>query len=226
MTKPRYLSPRRRKNSMSRKSFQPAAMQLYDVRSRRLYINFHERVRFAHAARTQDAELRCFCAVLLHTGCRLSEAIHLTSADIQVDQQLISFKTLKQRGKIKVREVPIPKLLAQDLARTFKLADQGRSRLLWQYKGKAINRSRGYRWVKAMMAKAGIEGEMACPKGLRHGFGVHAIRVGVPLNLLQKWMGHATIEVTAIYADAIGKEEREIAARMWAEKPALITGRV
>jgi integrase len=54
-----------------------------------------------------------------------------------------------------------------------------------------------------------------CPKGLRHGYGVHAIGSGVPLNMLCKWMGHASMEVTAIYANALGAEEQGIAARMW-----------
>jgi len=55
-----------------------------------------------------------------------------------------------------------------------------------------------------------------CPKGLRHGYGVHAIGSGVPLNMLSKWMGHASLEVTAIYANALGEEQHNIAARMWA----------
>ena len=38
---------------------------------------------------------------------------------------------------------------------------------------------------------------------------------GVPLNMLSKWMGHSTLEVTAIYANATGAEEQGIAARMW-----------
>jgi len=46
-------------------------------------------------------------------------------------------------------------------------------------------------------------------------YGVHAIASGVPLNLLSKWMGHASLEVTAIHADALGAEEQRIAARMW-----------
>lgn len=29
------------------------------------------------------------------------------------------------------------------------------------------------------------------------------------------WMGHASLEVTAIYANALGAEEQGIAARMW-----------
>lgn len=32
------------------------------------------------------------------------------------------------------------------------------------------------------------------PLGLRCGFGVHAINSGVPLNMLSKWMGHASLE--------------------------------
>ena len=30
-------------------------------------------------------------------------------------------------------------------------------------------------------------------------------------------MGHATLEVTTIYANALGAEEQGIAARMWSE---------
>lgn len=59
-----------------------------------------------------------------------------------------------------------------------------------------------------------------CDRGLAQGpasgFGVHALRSGIPLNLLQRWLGHADIATTAIYADAMGPEERAIAARMWA----------
>jgi integrase len=33
--------------------------------------------------------------------------------------------------------------------------------------------------------------------------------------MLSKWMGHASLEVTAIYANALGEEQRHIAARMW-----------
>jgi site-specific recombinase XerD len=50
---------------------------------------------------------------------------------------------------------------------------------------------------------------------LRHGFGIHAVQSGVPLNLVQRWLGHARMETTAIYLDAMGSEEREIASRMW-----------
>jgi integrase len=36
----------------------------------------------------------------------------------------------------------------------------------------------------------------------------------VPLHMLQKWMGHAQLSATAICADAVGKEEQDMTARM------------
>ena len=65
------------------------------------------------------------------------------------------------------------------------------------------------------MRAAGIEGPQPTPKGLRHDYVVAAIGAAVPLNMLLKWMGYAAIETTAIYADALSKEERSIAERMW-----------
>lgn len=63
---------------------------------------------------------------------------------------------------------------------------------------------------------AGIpDGPHACPKGLWHGFGVQAVSRGIALNMVQKWLGHAQLTTTAIYANAVGEEEQSIAARMW-----------
>lgn len=68
---------------------------------------------------------------------------------------------------------------------------------------------------------AGITGGMACPKGLRHGFAIACVGQGIPLTTIQKWLGHARLETTAIYLDATGdevfNEERELANHLWAE---------
>lgn len=65
------------------------------------------------------------------------------------------------------------------------------------------------------MRHAGISGAMACPKGLRHGFAVACIAQNIPLPTVQKWLGHARLETTAIYLNATGDEEREFAKRLW-----------
>jgi integrase len=65
------------------------------------------------------------------------------------------------------------------------------------------------------MEAALVEGLCATPKGLRHGFGIKATASEVPLNMTQKWLGHASLVTTAIYANAVGPEEQRIAERMW-----------
>ena len=86
---------------------------------------------------------------------------------------------------------------------------------IWTVAYQKVSRVSAYRWVKRVMVKAAIHGPQATAKGLRHGYGIHAVRSGVQLNMLQKWMGHASIPTTAIYANAVGREELEIADRMW-----------
>jgi integrase len=68
-----------------------------------------------------------------------------------------------------------------------------------------------------VMTAAGISGPHATPKGLRHGFGVRAVtgEKPVPLNMVKKWLGHADLKTTAIYVDAVGAEEDQLAERMW-----------
>lgn len=69
--------------------------------------------------------------------------------------------------------------------------------------------------IKHVMILASISGPRACPRGLRHGFGVGGAQAGIPVTLLQRWLGHARLTTTAIYLDAAGPEERDIAARFW-----------
>jgi integrase/recombinase XerD len=87
---------------------------------------------------------------------------------------------------------------------------KSRSGRLWPW-----SRMTGWRAVHAMMEAAGLERPRASPKGLRHGFGVAAVSAGIPLNLVQKWLGHAQLSTTTVYADAVGAEEKDIAQRMW-----------
>jgi site-specific recombinase XerD len=76
-------------------------------------------------------------------------------------------------------------------------------------------RQTAWRRVKAVMDGAGISGAQAMPKGLRHGFGVANAEENVPMATTQKWLGHAALETTAIYQQAVGREENAFARRLW-----------
>jgi site-specific recombinase XerD len=52
---------------------------------------------------------------------------------------------------------------------------------------------------------------------LRHGFAVACLTQKIPLPAVQKWLGHARLETTAIYLEVSGDEERELAKRLWSK---------
>lgn len=191
--------------------FQAYPASLYSIGGTRKYLNQLERARFIAAAmECPRLELRTFCLVLAYTGCRISEALALFSASIETAEASVALRSLKKRTcGIVIRQVPVPAALVDQLKAAHDLTLPGKR--LWSW-----SRSRAWQLVKSVMVEAGIAaGLHATPKGLRHGFGVHAIRSGIPLNLVQRWMGHASMTTTAIYLQVVGAEEREIAKRMW-----------
>jgi len=92
---------------------------------------------------------------------------------------------------------------------TQSLFDRGGIRL-WPW-----GRTTAWIHVKRVMKDAAIVEGLRKPKALRHGFAVEAGQKGVPLNMIQRWLGHARLETTAIYADALGDEELCLAGRAW-----------
>jgi integrase/recombinase XerD len=187
------------------------AGSLYTGAGQRKYLTAAERARFLETANTcLRADLRTLCLTLAYTGCRISEALAITPAVIEREAGFIAIRSLKKRKRtIAIREVPVPLDLFHALDEA--LEREERDARLWP-----LSRSRAWQLVKGIMREAAIaEGPHMTPKGLRHGFGIHAIRSGVPLNLVQRWLGHASMTTTAIYLEALGEEEREIAARMW-----------
>ena len=197
-------------------------MRLHDPAGNRLYLNAEERAAFLAAARRQSAKVRTLCETLHWTGCRPSELLEITPARVDLSGGTVTIRSLKKhkdasgQQKVVFRSVPVPSDFLDTLNTAHGIREAQKSRRkatapIWD-----ISRIRVWQIVKRVMIEAGIpDAPHRNPKGLRHGFGVHAIVQGVPLNMLQRWLGHAQLSTTAIYADAVGKEEQDIAARMW-----------
>src|SRR3954469_23703836 len=171
-------------------------MQLYDSQGKRLYLTADERRAFIAAAATAARPVRTLCMVLHDTGCRISEALALTSESIDLSGRTVMFESFKKRRRGIYRAVSVPPTLLDtlDMVHGIREAQKrggGQSdRPLWPWA-----RNTAWRHIKVVIADAGIPDCPHCaPKGLRHGYGVHAISSGVPLNILSKWMGHATLE--------------------------------
>lgn len=180
---------------------------LFDRSGRRKYLTRKERELFLTAAIAKGSLIASFAGLLVHTGCRISEALQVTPARLDAGTGRVVFRTLKRR-RVVFRAVPIPHQLVEDLARLG--ASKGNDEPLFPW-----CRQTAWRHVKAIMAECRIRGAHAMPKGLRHGFGIANAEQNVPPGLTQRWMGHARLETTAIYQHAVGDEERAFAERIW-----------
>jgi integrase len=190
--------------------------KLLDSNGRRLYLTQEERAAFMKVVATLPRHHRTFCTILHDTGCRISEALALTGQRIDLNNKTVVFETLKQRRDGIYRPVPLPDTTLDTLDMVHGLREAQRSGKPLGTKLWSFTRMTGWRIVAQAMADAQIpEGPHRSPKGLRHGFGMNAILKGVPVTSLKTWMGHAKLETTAIYLEAVGAESREIAARMW-----------
>lgn len=185
---------------------------VFNGQGQRKYLTSKEVDSFVKTAKQCSLEVRTFCWMLAFSGCRISEALSLTRDSIDFESQHVIIRCLKKRGQRVFRAIPLPPHYLQALQRWLQTTDAD-SKLLWP-----SSRMTGYRRIVEVMQDAGIRGSYATPKGLRHAFGVRAIQASVPLTLVQKWLGHADIKTTAIYTNAMGPEEQEIAARMWRSK--------
>jgi integrase/recombinase XerD len=184
---------------------------LHDASGSRKYLTTSERHRFMTAARLRLPEIETFCLTLAYTGARISEVLALKAGNVDTAAGIIVFESLKKRRKGVYRQVPVPHELLQRLTAVHDLDRSEPEMRLWTW-----SRTTAWKHVKEVMSEVNIPRFCAMPKALRHAYGVAGVsEAQVPLNMMQKWLGHARIETTAIYANAVGPEERAIANRMW-----------
>ncbi|MEM9281000.1 MAG: site-specific integrase [Verrucomicrobiota bacterium] len=180
---------------------------VYDASGKRKYLSLSEGQKFVRATHILPEDRRAICLVIYFTGCRISEAINLTPFNRDESAKTLLIRSLKKRGKVSVRRVPIPDSLDKQLAH-LEVKTEGKH--FWN-----LSRSTVYRSVKRVMNSTGIEGVHATTKGLRHGFGVRCALGQIPVHIIQRWMGHADQKTTAIYLDVRDKEERDLMRRTW-----------
>jgi integrase/recombinase XerD len=188
---------------------------IYDKTGRMKYLTIKERQAFIEAARKLPADERTFCLMLAFTGARISEVLALTPERIDLEAGIVIIESLKKRRRGIFRAVPVPRYFLQRLEIVHGLAaaqlDSERStKRIWSW-----GRTTAWSVIKRVMHVSGTPTILAMPKALRHAFGVGAIQNCVPLNIVQRWMGHSRLSTTAIYADAVGNEEHELAMKMW-----------
>jgi site-specific recombinase XerD len=191
-----------------------ATLSLYTTQGERKYLSRSERLRALNAAARLPDDRSLFCLTLAWTGARISEVLALRPMDFEIDDCLISFRTLKRR-RVHIRQVPVPSYLMRALDQHFQLRARQADSELREMRIWLMCRVTAWRIVKCVMAMAQVHGAAACPKAFRHGFGTGGVQAGIPVTLLQRWLGHANLSTTAIYTEVTGPEEMELARRYW-----------
>jgi integrase/recombinase XerD len=180
---------------------------LFDQTGARKYLIASERLAFIRTAMQESDVTATFCLTLAISGARISEVLAVTADRVDLANGTIVFETLKQRKRALFRAVPMPDCLLRLIMQTRRPSGTR----LWPW-----GRTTAWKLVKDVMRRAGIAERLCKPKSLRHAFAVEAGQEGVPLNIVQRWLGHARLETTAIYMSVLGEEERNLARRTWA----------
>lgn len=177
------------------------------------FLDFGETERFLAAAREHEPQWYPFVLVAVRTGLRVGELlalrwpdhVRLSRRQLRIEQSYTREGGLDTPKSGRAREVPLTwdalEVLTQ-LRRSSKgplvfpnaEGEIGSLRSVGHFVGK-VARHAGLRHVH--------------PHMLRHTFASHAVMKGVPIRLLQEWMGHASIEMTMRYAhlaEGVGHE--------------------
>ena len=148
------------------------------------------------AAYRAKGEYGLLIKTLFQSGVRVSEFVNLKIADFYFDELML----LVAEGKGgKSRYVPILPELAQEL-RTH-LAGRKRGYLFENTRALPYSPRRIQQIVKATAESAEIT-KRVYPHLLRHSVATTLLERGMPLEQIQKFLGHAKIETTQIYAES------------------------
>ena len=134
-------------------------------------------------------------------GLRLQEALHLEVGDVDADRELLH---IRQAKGWRDRYVPLPQttlpLLRQQWAthRHPTLLFPARARGAAQQASQPMSPSGVQRAFKAALADSGLS-KRATVHTLRHSWATHLLEAGVNLRLIQLWLGHKSLQTTAMY---------------------------
>jgi site-specific recombinase XerD len=133
--------------------------------------------------------------VILGTGVRVSEAVHLRAADIDSQRMMIRIEQGKGR---KDRYVQLsPKLL--ELLRSYWRRVRPRE---WLFPGQPssepLSRDAVGQAVIHASERAGLK-KRPSPHSLRHAYAVHLLEAGTDLRKIQLLLGHRSLSTTARY---------------------------
>ena len=134
-------------------------------------------------------------------GLRVSEALAVEVADLKLDSERPAL-TVRQAKGGRTRIVPVHDELYSALSNAIAYGQVRRGRLI------QVTRSTAWRWVKDAVERAVALGEMSAGRKvgthtLRHSAARHWLSSGIPINVVSRWLGHASLQTTLVYLEIL-----------------------
>ncbi|WP_305047220.1 tyrosine-type recombinase/integrase [Geoalkalibacter sp.] len=138
--------------------------------------------------------LRLALRLIYICGLRISEAVHLTLADIDGERRLVWVRAGKGG---KDRSIPLsPKML--EALREHRQRHRCRSWLFPGQRRGPLSISALQKCFSDAVRQSGID-KKASVHTLRHSFATHLLEYGVDLRVIQELLGHQSLQTTTIY---------------------------
>jgi integrase/recombinase XerD len=176
----------------------------------------------------RDLRDRALVELLYGAGLRVSEAVGLDRAAVDLDSRLV-----RCNGKgDKERVVPLGRQAADALRRYLSrgrphLDRRHRPELFLNAQGGALTRAGAFLVLRKLAAKAGLEPDRVHPHLLRHSFATHLLEGGADLRSVQEMLGHADLATTELYTHVSDRRRRDLyfQAHPHARRRARVSGR-
>ena len=134
-------------------------------------------------------------------GLRVSEALAVEVSDLSLDSERPTLRIRQGKGG-RPRVVPVHDDLKGALSNAIAYGQFRRGRII------EVTRSTAWRWVKdatgrAMEIGAISPGRRVGTHTLRHSAARHWLSSGIPINVVSRWLGHASLQTTLIYLEIL-----------------------
>jgi integrase/recombinase XerD len=143
-------------------------------------------------------------------GLRVSEAVGLERASVDLEQRLIRVVGKGDKERI----VPIGRHAANAVRRYLArgrphLDRRHRPDLFLNLQGGPLTRAGAFLIVRRLASRAGLDPERVHPHLLRHSFATHLLEGGADLRSVQEMLGHADLATTELYTHVSDRRRRE-----------------
>jgi integrase/recombinase XerD len=153
---------------------------------------------------------RALVELLYGAGLRVSEAIGLVKAAVDLEERIV--RVVGKGGKERI--VPLGRPAADALRRYMALGRphldrRHRADLFLNARGGALTRAGAFLILRRLADRAGLEPGRVHPHLLRHSFATHLLEGGADLRSVQEMLGHADVGTTERYTHVSDRHRRE-----------------